>query len=48
MDVSWFAMLFLVLLGWYWVICLWVGYRRLGKLLDDVERRRVLAEKARK
>jgi len=46
MDVSWWAMLVLVLVGWYWVICLSIGFWRLQKLLKEYERMRLWKEKA--
>lgn len=47
-DLAWWCVTVLLLLSWLWVTALLIGYVRLRRMLQEVERRRVLAEKARK
>lgn len=48
LDLAWWALAVLEVLGFTWLVALAAGYWRLRRLLREAERRALLAEKARK
>jgi hypothetical protein len=46
-DIAWWSLVVLVVLGWYWVLALTLGFLRLRRLLREYEEER-WGEKTRK